>query len=242
MRDSGDHKRGQSRDSAPPALRRQRLAPVSVDLRLHIDMAQTPVMNRSVPLLPELQHRSGVPPVLVEQAVAEHGDLGEEVEGAVEDGEEEQQPHQKSGERASEDAVDDVGGGVAENRVHELHHDDVHQREADEHRDGELDDVAQADGLRARVGELVEQCGRHAARQSDPPKRQEIEIMAQRVRDLLGRLLLQTVVGQHERVALQGHQHDAHHRNHGGERSTVERAAEPNGMSEFHTIAAKLPT
>ena len=65
-------------------------------------MTQTPVVNGSVPLLPELlrlinavfayEHGLGIPPVLVEKTVAEHGHLGEDVQEAVEDGEEEQEP------------------------------------------------------------------------------------------------------------------------------------------------------
>ena len=166
MRDSGDHKRRQSHNSHPPPLRGQRLAPVPVDLRLDIDMSQTPVVNGSVPLLPELQHRGGVPPVLVEQAVAEHGQLRQQVQRAVEHGEEEQQPHQEGRERAAEDAVEQVGGRVAQNRVHELHHDDVHQREADEHRHRQLHDVAQTDGFGARIGEFVQQRGSNAVSQN----------------------------------------------------------------------------
>ena len=166
MRDSGDHKRGQSRYSTPPPLRRQRLAPVPINLGLDIDMSQTPVVNGPVPLLPELQHRGGVPPVLVEQAVAEHGQLGQQIERAVEHGEEEQEPDQEGGQRATEDSVDDVGRRVAQNRVHELHHDDVHQSEADEHRDRQLHDIAQTDGFRARIGEFVQQGGSDAANQN----------------------------------------------------------------------------
>ena len=65
-------------------------------------MTQTPIVNGSVPLLPELlrladpslayEHRLGIPPVFVEKTVAKHGHLGEDVQETVEDGEEEQQP------------------------------------------------------------------------------------------------------------------------------------------------------
>lgn len=42
------------------------------------------------------QHGGGVPPVLIEQSIAKHGDLCDDVEKAVEHGEEEQQPYDEA--------------------------------------------------------------------------------------------------------------------------------------------------
>ena len=198
-------------------------------------------MNRSVPLLPELQHGGGVPPVLVEQSVSEHGDFGEQIESAVEDGEEEKQPEQERGKRASEDAVEQIGSGVAENGVDELHHDDVHQREGDQHRHGELHDIAQTDGFGARIGQLVEQGRSHASDQAGQSNRHEVQIVAERVGDLFGGLLLQTVVCGDEGVALERHQNHAHHRHHGCKWSTVEGEGDGYGMSECQTMTATVP-
>ena len=82
--------------------RSDRLRRLTVHLGLHVHMTQTPVVNGPVPLLPELlrlinavfayEHGLGISPVLVEKTVAEHGHLGEDVQEAVEDGEEEQEP------------------------------------------------------------------------------------------------------------------------------------------------------
>lgn len=116
------------------------LGSLSVYLGFHIHVAQTPVVDGTVPLLPELlplipsslpyEHRLCVPPVLVEESIAELRHLGENVQETVEDGEEEKQPDNETtddtsmiiqrGERAAENAHNHRGLRVGENRVHEL--------------------------------------------------------------------------------------------------------------------------
>ena len=124
-------------------------------------------MNRTVPLLPELQHGGGVPPVLVEHAIAEHGELGEDVQRAVEDGEEEEKPDDESRQRAAEDPVDDVRRCVAEDGVHELHHDDIHEHETHAHVKCSAENVAQPNPLRPGIIQLVEE-GRRNTTSNEP--------------------------------------------------------------------------
>ena len=213
------------REKACRHPRSQRLGGLGVHLRLDVDVAQTPVVDGSVPLLPELGQRGGVPPVLVEQSVAEHGDLGEDVEEAVEDAEEEEEPDDEGGERAAEDAVDEVGGGVGEDRVHELHHDGVHQREGHAHVQARARHVGEADRLGTRVVQLVQQCGAHPTDHPRSGRTQEVAVVAEAVGDGLGGLLLHAVVGEDEGVALERHDHHQHHGQHGSERPTRQRAA-----------------
>ena len=117
-----------------------RLRSLSIHLGLHIHVTQTPVVNRSVPLLPEFlplipsslpnEHCLRIPPVLVEETIAELRHLGEDVQETVEDGEEEKQPddettddislERRRRERAAENADDHRGLRVGKNRVHEL--------------------------------------------------------------------------------------------------------------------------
>ena len=119
-------------------------------------MTQTPVVNRSVPLLPELQHRGGVPPVLVEQSIAEHGELREDVQRAVEDREEEEEPDDERRQGAAEDAIDDVRRCVTENGIHELHHDDVHECKSHAHVKCSAENVPQTNPLRPGIVQFVE--------------------------------------------------------------------------------------
>ena len=198
----------------------QGLRHLSVDLGLHVDVAQTPVVDGAVPLLPELRQRRGVPPVFVEQTVGEHGDFGEDVQQAVEDTEEQEKPDDKSRQGAAENAVDDVRRRVRQNGVHELHHDDVHQQEGDAHVRTRAEDVGKTDRLRAWIVQLVQQRGAHPIREDGRALLQEVAVMAKAVRNRLRGLLLHAIVGEDEGVALECHDYHQHHRKNGGQRTT----------------------
>ena len=149
----------------------QSRATSSTSLALQLtQVAQTPVVHRKVPVPPVRFDCARVPPILVEEAVAEASELGEQVEPQMKVEVKDEEPHVRIGDGQLDDSLDELGNVLVLKRLHgtpeRRHNVLLHGKEkqpgddADAKQEGEH--VRPAGVRRQGIVELVRESGRDA--------------------------------------------------------------------------------
>lgn len=173
-----------------------------------VDVAPQEAVDGYVPLAAELHPVGAVPPVAVEVAVGEAGDLGEGAEDVLEDDEEDEQEGQHEGEEQpghglgqDEEGLEGARGRVGpvqprrrllQRREDELLRDDGQQEDAAEDGGDLGEEVLPVNALEARVLDLVAQGG--AEEEVDvvgPGQVRRVGDIAHGARELPGEVLTQ---------------------------------------------------
>ena len=145
--------------------RAEKLIPTELADQRGVDMSFAEVVHDGVPAIPELVQIAGVPPVAIEEPVAEPKQFSEQIQRRVEVHVEERQPEQMVRQCQSKETFGVLQMGVlierpidrGENRQDPLLHETVLQREKNENLCATPKEKPLADACRTRIVQFVAQ-------------------------------------------------------------------------------------
>lgn len=109
-------------------------------------MPQTPLMHEQVPRPPKVVQGGGIPPLAIKVTIRKAGELRDDIEQAMKEGPEHQEPNDKGGESEVDPKAQDGGrAAMVPDGEAKVHDQEILQSKDDKYLEGIPSDIVEAD-------------------------------------------------------------------------------------------------